>query len=144
MQFENESEYPKSEDFMCPPAESIPAENKTFYKFSDTNILPSEYMEPMIIKGTRPPKNAKEQCFMCGHSVFTNIQDMLDLIEKKRGATKGVENKWKFIFSFEGILRSRYLHTPSRKNKNHYTYWHSGDKITDDKYEYVGDIESLK
>lgn len=85
-------------------------------------------MEPMIEKGSRPPKNSEERCIMCGHSVFLDNKDIFEVINKKGKIAKGIKNKWRFIFSFEGSKCSKYQSTPSKINKKHYTYWHHGSK----------------
>ncbi|HHR7598998.1 TPA: hypothetical protein ACS9IM_000882 [Staphylococcus aureus] len=81
--YEYESKYPNPNDFQCPPKEANFAEGITFYKCSDTYELPSQYMEPMIEKGSRFPKNNEERCLMCGHSVFVDDKDIFELINKK-------------------------------------------------------------
>ena len=58
--YEYESKHPNANDFQCPPKEADLAEGITFYKCSDTKELPSQYMEPMIEKGSRPPKTMKK------------------------------------------------------------------------------------
>ncbi|CAC8165484.1 Uncharacterised protein [Staphylococcus aureus] len=124
--YEYESKYPNPNDFQCPPKEANFAEGITFHKCSDTYELPSQYMEPMIEKGSRFPKNNEERCLMCGHSVFVDDKDIFELINKKGRIAKGIKDKWRFVFYFEGSQFSKYKFTPSKSNKKHYTYWHYG------------------
>lgn len=138
--YENENNFPNINDFQCPPRESVSAQGITFYKCSDTNSLPSHYMEPMIIKGKKIPIDGRERCLMCGHSVFIDDKDIFELLNKKGRIAKGIKDKWKFIFSFEGTKFSRYLSTPSNSNKKHHTYWHHGNKDID--YMYISDINT--
>lgn len=137
MMYEYEEEFPDKNTYICPPLNSTEASNIIFYKCSDTDKLPSDYMLPLIERGNSPNTDDK-RCQMCAHSVFLNIEDITNLLNKKSKLTKGVKGKWKYIFSFDGAINSKFLHTPSKMNKQHYTYWHYGRD--DIKYVYISEI----
>lgn len=95
--YEYENKFPDIDTYICPPINSKEACNITFYKCSDTDKLPSDYMRPFIERG-KPPKNDEQRCQMCGHSVFLNVEDITSLLNTKSKLTKGVKDKWRHIF----------------------------------------------
>lgn len=141
--FENEDKFPSSSEYVCPPIEAQDAEGMILYKFNNIKQIPSDYMEPMIIKGRRKPKNGEQRCQMCGHSVFLNYDFIQDLKQKSR-TTPGVIKKWKHIYQIRGSKNSKILPTPSNNLKNHHTYWHFGERIKAYEYEYIGEIKNIE
>lgn len=139
--FENESKFPDPKEYVCPPEDAKDAEGMTLYKFNNKKKIPSKYMEPMIIKGKSEPKNNKERCRMCGHSVFLSYGFAKDLQDKSKFA-KASNLKWKYVYKIKGGKNSKILSTPSERFKNHHTYWHFGGKLTAKDYEYVCDLTS--
>ncbi|MDK9844795.1 hypothetical protein P1A28_14010 [Staphylococcus equorum] len=59
--YEYETKYPNVDDFQSSPKDSGLDEGITFYKCSDTDKLPNQYVEPMIEKSLGPPKNDEER-----------------------------------------------------------------------------------
>ncbi|MCG1129266.1 hypothetical protein K4R68_03815 [Staphylococcus epidermidis] len=140
--FENEDKFPKAEEYVCPPKKAKDAHGMTLYKFNNNKKIPSEYLEPMISKGSNKPKNNKQRCLMCGHSVFLNY-DFVKVLASNNRVSKGILKKWKYVYKIIGGSNSKLLETPTKNFENHHTYWHFGNKIEDSEYEFVCDVHSI-